>query len=229
MAQVQPLESAGSLTSGSRRESHDMASINHSLVHNYSYKKAQARIGRKLQAGSLRHPMRNLLHRHEAAESQRRQRTKKALAEAIHYLMFLTLITVIALWNNDIALERFQITNAIEEQLFRDEMDYQVHKFATSFSDIIAVHEIHDWLEGTLYEALWTRQSFDNQPLSNTSRPTLLGQAVVLGAVRVSQVRVNGVLRGLLAMFKATNFTLRFSIFRIQSQNILKAKMSILK
>ena len=164
MAQVQPLEAAAGrpLTSSSRSAPHDKASINHSLLHNHSYKKAQARIDRKLQAGSLRHPTFGTSHGHKKAESERRQRTKKALAEAIHYLMFLTLVTVIALWNNDEALERFQITNAIEEQLFRDELDYDVHKFATSFGDVIAVHEIHDWLEGPLYEALWTRQSFDN-------------------------------------------------------------------
>ena len=129
MAQVQPLEAAAGrpLTSSSRSAPHDKASINHSLLHNHSYKKAQARIDRKLQAGSLRHPTFGTSHGHKKAESERRQRTKKALAEAIHYLMFLTLVTVIALWNNDEALERFQITNAIEEQLFRDELDYDVH------------------------------------------------------------------------------------------------------
>ena len=93
MAQVQPLEAAAGrpLTSSSRSAPHDKASINHSLLHNHSYKKAQARIDRKLQAGSLRHPTFGTSHGHKKAESERRQRTKKALAEAIHYLMFLTL------------------------------------------------------------------------------------------------------------------------------------------
>ena len=127
-------------------------------------------------------------------ESERRHRARLAVKEAMHYLIFLGVMTWVALWDNDTSQERCRITNGVEAQLFEREqtVDLSARGAAVSqdrFRDVSSVSGIHDWLEGPLHWALWTRHSFDSASVTNVSLPTTLGHAVVLGAVRVSQVR----------------------------------------
>ena len=54
-------------------------------------------------------------------ESERRHRARLAVKEAMHYLIFLGVMTWVALWDNDTSQERCRITNGVEAQLFERE------------------------------------------------------------------------------------------------------------
>eukprot|EP00937_MAST-01D_sp_MAST-1D-sp2_P006690 g6690.t1 len=161
----------------------------HPLLHGQSLSERQIaqRIGRKMQSGTL-------VSKH--GKDLRRASTKKKVMEAMHYVAFLTLFTVVALWDRGVfgGMQQFQINRAIADHLFDTEFDADVAHVRKTFKDVGSLGELHDWLEGPLYETLYTRNSFDELPLNATAlpqplHPTVLGHAVVVGAVRVSQVR----------------------------------------
>ncbi|EQC37478.1 hypothetical protein SDRG_05081 [Saprolegnia diclina VS20] len=130
------------------------------------------------------------------SEADRKTRSaSKEIVEMTNYILFLTLFLIATLqgWNNSSYKSRAILMSELRDKPFLRSQT-TVRK---AFKDVACIDELHEFLVGPFYAALYLGQSYD----ADVSFPTgplyagrgfIAGVERVVGSVRIGQLRVDG-------------------------------------
>ena len=122
----------------------------------------------------------------------------------IFFLVFFTYASLAGRVESDVFFFQSKVSGALRQSEF---LHADKPGAPVTFETMQTVDDVYSFLEGPLYETLWTAESFDGDesfppPASYTvqggsapavnMRGTVLGQSLLLGGVRLSQLRVRG-------------------------------------
>jgi hypothetical protein len=145
----------------------------------------------------LKHNLAKEVKTHKAVHIKQ---AKKQVSEALQYLVFLACVSVTVLLSR-VDADIFYFMDHVSEQLQGVEFNYEDAHIKKTFRDVATVTELHQWMRGPLYKALWTASTFDGVEFNSIppmvggtlqNKPGyILGQSRLMGGVRIGQVRVN--------------------------------------